>query len=153
MIRVKQMIIGGKVWFSWKFFCIYPIPLSQSGSVFQRIPSGLNSVFRLQDMLPNQGQKTQTVLLFTCSTVIYYPSTELSIKRCNCVNKPKKSGSRWTIRKNIDRVPAAARQLRQECQSENKLTKGWALSDPRLSNPSQDVIEMLLWSREELGSI
>ena len=28
-----------------------------------------------------------------------------------------------------------------------------ALSDPRLSNPSQDEEEVLLWSREELGSI
>ena len=28
-----------------------------------------------------------------------------------------------------------------------------ALSDPMLSNPSQDVKEVLLWSREELGSV
>ena len=27
----------------------------------------------------------------------------------------------------------------------------WAFSDPRLSNPSQDAKEVLLWSREELG--
>ena len=26
-------------------------------------------------------------------------------------------------------------------------------TDPRLSNPSQDAKEVLLWSREELGSI
>ena len=28
--------------------------------------------------------------------VIYWPSTEPSIKRCTCVNKRRKSGSRWT---------------------------------------------------------
>ena len=42
--------------------------------------------------------------------VIYWPSTEPSIKRCTCVNKPKKSGSRWTLRKNKDRVSAAVSQ-------------------------------------------
>ena len=29
-----------------------------------------------------------------------------SIKRCTCVNKPKKSGSRWMLRKNISRCPS-----------------------------------------------
>ena len=27
----------------------------------------------------------------------------------------------------------------------------WALSNPRLSNPSQDVKEVLLWARKNLG--
>ena len=86
-------------------------------------------------------------------SVIYWPSTEPSIKRCTCVNKLKKSGSRWTLRKNIDRVPVAISQLRQECQNENQLAEGWAFSDPRLSNPRQDAKEVPLWSREELESI
>ena len=33
--------------------------------------------------------------------VIYWPSTEPSIKRCTCVNKRKNSGSRWTLNNNI----------------------------------------------------
>ena len=43
-------------------------------------------------------------------SVIYWPSTEPSIKRCTCVNKPKKRGSRWGFRKNIERVLAAVVQ-------------------------------------------
>ena len=37
--------------------------------------------------------------------VIYWPSTEPSIKRCTCVNKRKKSGSRRTLENNITRCP------------------------------------------------
>ena len=62
--------------------------------------------------------------------VIYWPSTELSIKRCTCVNKPKKSRSRWALRKNIDRVPAAVGQLETGCQSENQLAD-WGLCGPQ----------------------
>ena len=29
----------------------------------------------------------------------------------------------------------------------------WALSDPRLSDPSQDEKEVLLWSKKNMGSI
>ena len=66
-----------------------------------------------------------------------WSSTKLSIKRCTCVNKRKKSRSRWTLRKNIDRVPTAVSLLIQECHSDNQLTEGWALSDPWLSNPAK----------------
>ena len=39
-------------------------------------------------------------------------------------------------------------------KSEPAADKGlWALSDPRLSNLSQDAKEVLLWSREEVWSI
>ena len=38
------------------------------------------------------------------STVIYWPSTEPSIKRCTCVNTQKNSGSRWTLENN-NQVP------------------------------------------------
>ena len=36
--------------------------------------------------------------------VIYWPSTEPSIKRCTCVNKRKNSRSRWTLNNNITRA-------------------------------------------------
>ena len=70
--------------------------------------------------------------------VIYWPSTKPSIKRCTCVNKSKKSGSRWALRKNIDRVPAAVGSRRQECQRENQFAD-WGLGpqDPWLSNPAK----------------
>ena len=94
----------------------------------------------------------QHVVLFViCIDVIYWPSTESSIKRGSCVKKWKKSGSRWTLENNIMRCPDGLSQsedasLRTSLQTEDLA----ALSDPRLSNPSQEV---LLWSREELGSI
>ena len=71
--------------------------------------------------------------------VIYWPLPKPAIKRCTCVNKWKNSGGRWTLSKNIDRVLGAVGQLRQKCQSENQLAdwRLWALSDPRLNNPSR----------------
>ncbi len=70
--------------------------------------------------------------------------------RCSCVNKQKNSRSMCTLENNITRCPDGLSQLETGCQSENQL---WALSDPRLSNPSQDAKEVLLWSKEELGSV
>ena len=43
--------------------------------------------------------------------VIYWLSTELSIKRCTCVNKRKNSGSRWALDNNITRCPDGSSQL------------------------------------------
>ena len=63
-------------------------------------------------------------------TVIYWPSTEPSIKRCTCANKQKKSGSWWELRKNVDRVPAAVGHSGTGCQSENQLAD-WGLCDPQ----------------------
>ena len=58
---------------------------------------------------------------------IYWPSTEPSIKRCTCVNKWKKSRSRWALGKNIGRCSQGRRgSRRQECQSENQLAD-WGL--------------------------
>ena len=37
--------------------------------------------------------------------VIYWPSTELTIKRCTGVNKRKNSGSKWAWDNNITRCP------------------------------------------------
>ena len=67
--------------------------------------------------------------------VIYWPSTEPSIKRCTCVNKRKNSGSRCTLENNITRCPDGLSQLETGCRSENQLqtegfgplvTSGWA---------------------------
>ena len=61
---------------------------------------------------------------YTC--VIYWPSTEPSIKRCTCVNKQENCGSRRTYENNISRFVSSRRQ---ECQSENRLqTEGFGLS-------------------------
>ena len=40
--------------------------------------------------------------------VIYWPSTEPSVKRCPCVNKRKNSGSRWVLGNNISRCPGGS---------------------------------------------
>ena len=72
-----------------------------------------------------------------CSTwnVIYWPSTELSIKRWTCVNKQKYSGSRWALNNNITRCTNGLKQLETRCQSESQrqtesfgpsVTHGWA---------------------------
>ena len=66
--------------------------------------------------------------------VIYWPSTEPSIKRCTCVNKWKNSGSRWTLENNITRCLGGSSQLETGWQRENQLA---ALSDPRLSTPAK----------------
>ena len=67
--------------------------------------------------------------------VIYWPSTEPSIKRCTCVNKRKDSGSRWTLNNNITRCTDGSSQLRTRCRSESQrqtegfrpsVTHGWA---------------------------
>ena len=71
--------------------------------------------------------------------VIYWPSTEPSIKRCIGVNKRKNSGSRWTLDNNITWCPDGLSQSETGCQRENQLADWglWALSDPRLSNPAK----------------
>ena len=67
--------------------------------------------------------------------VIYWPSTELSIKRCTCVNKRKNSGSKWTLNNNITRWTDGSSQLETRCRIENQrqtegfgpsVTHGWA---------------------------
>ena len=91
------------------------------------------------------------------TVVTYWPSAEPSIKRCTCVNKQKNSGSRFTLDNYITRRTDGLSQLEsvgdQMPNWEPAADRGlWALSDPWLSNPSQDEKEVLLWS-EELGSI
>ena len=81
---------------------------------------------------------------------------------CTCVNKRKNSGSKWSRDNNITRCPGRFEsvgvswsQFGTRCERENQLAV-WVLcrlSDPRLSNPSQDEKEVLLWSKKNLGSI
>ena len=67
--------------------------------------------------------------------VIYWPSTEPSIKRCTCVNKRKNSGGRWALNNNITRYTDDSSQLETRCRSESQqqtegfgpsVTHGWA---------------------------
>ena len=84
---------------------------------------------------------------------IYCPSTKPSIKICTCVNKQKNSGSRQAWDNYITRchrwlgsVPVGVGvSWGIRCQHENQLAD-WglaALSDPQLSNPSQDEGKVL----------
>ena len=87
----------------------------------------------------------------------YWPSTEPSIKRFTCVNKRKNSGSWWTQENYITRCLRRFEPVGVSWRQDAELrANGWqsvcALSDPRLSNPSQDEGDVLLWL-EELGSI
>ena len=72
---------------------------------------------------------------FVCSTqifvninVIYWPSTEPSIKRYTCVDKWKNSGSSLTLENNITRCPGGSSKLETGCRSENQLqSEGFGL--------------------------
>ena len=68
--------------------------------------------------------------------VIYWPSTEPSIKRWTWVNKRKNTRIRWSLENSITRCPGASSQLETGCRSENQLqtegfgpllTPGWAI--------------------------
>ena len=83
----------------------------------------------LDEMPPEELKARKFDNLLLRYSVIYCPSTKPSNKRCSYVNKPK-SGSRWTLRKNIDRVPAAVSQSETGCQSEKQLAD-WGLCGPQ----------------------
>ena len=70
------------------------------------------------------------------------------LKRCTCVNKRKQVDVKQKYNQDTDGLS----QLDIRCQRSETSSRqrAWALSDPRLSNPSQDAEEVLLWS-EELG--
>ena len=50
-------------------------------------------------------KSVKLTVLTNITYVIYWPSTELSTKRCICVNKRKNSGSRWALDNYITRYP------------------------------------------------
>ena len=75
-----------------------------------------------------QVHSQQQVRVTRNTYVIYWPSTEPSIKRCTCVNKWKNSRSRWVLDNNITRCPDGLSQLETGCQNENQLqTEGFGL--------------------------
>ena len=63
----------------------------------------------------------ETEIWSSTKCVVYWPSTEPSIKRCACVNKRKNSGIRWTLENNITRLPSGSSQWETGCRSENQL--------------------------------
>ena len=78
---------------------------------------------------------SKAVLQSIEANVIYWPSTELSIKRCTCVNKRKNSGNRWALNNNITRCTDGSSKLETTCWSESQqqtegfgpsLTYSWA---------------------------
>ena len=81
--------------------------------------------------------------------VIYWPLTELSIKRWTCVNKWKNKGSRWTLDNNITRCPDGSSQLETGCQRENQLAN-WGLCGPQWPMVEQPKPR---WERSTVGSI
>ena len=83
------------------------------------------------------------------------PSTEPWIKRCTCINKWKNSRSRWSLNNNITRCPGRFKSAGDKMPEwEPAADRGlWALSEPRLSDPSQDEKEVLLWSEEHWVNI
>ena len=62
-------------------------------------------IFSLQLSVKYQCILGSLALVGKQSSVIYWPSTEPSIKRFTCVNKQKNSGSRWVLENNITRCP------------------------------------------------
>ena len=70
-------------------------------------------------------------------------------QRCTCVNKQEKKWKQMGIMKEYRLMPAAIDAVGQEGQSENQLAdsecflRAVTLSEPWLSNPSQDVKEVL----------
>ena len=77
--------------------------------------------------------------------VIYWPLTELSIKRCTCVNKQKKKRKQEGVMKEYRQVPVAVELVGTGMPEWGPACRLRAvvLSDPRLSNPSQDAKEVL----------
>ena len=117
----------------------YPfVTINQASSKLDQLESsyGLNTDVTKSFLFGRIGSKI---------IVIYWPSPDPSIKRCTCVNKRKNSRSRWMLENNITRCPGESVGDRMP-KWEQAADRGfWALS--------QDEEEVLLWSREELGSM
>ena len=83
--------------------------------------------------------------------VIYWPSTEPSIKRCSCVNKQKNSGSRWVLN-NITRCSGRFELVDKMLNWEptcslRALGPQWLT----VEQPSQDEKEVLLGQYSSLS--
>ena len=87
-------------------------------------------------------------------SVIYWPSTEPSIKRCTCVNKRKNSGSRWELENNITRCLGISSQLETGCGSENQLqTEGFRPLVTPVEQPKPRCDRSTAMVEKELGTI
>ena len=118
--RVRVIHTVGMTWWWWwttKYLMTY---LCSSQEVFIWFAAILNC------HKTNILARITWFLLWT--NVIYWPSTEPSIKRCTCVNKRKNSGSRWTLENNITRCLGGLSHLETGCWSEYQLqTDGFGL--------------------------
>ena len=90
-------------------------------------------------------------------SVICWPSAELSIMKCTCVNKRRNSRNRWPSDSYITRchrrlgsVPVGVGvSWGTRCQRENQLA---ALSDPRLSSPAK-TRKKSCYGQKNFGSV
>ena len=93
------------------------------------------------------------------SIVIYWPSTEPSIKRCTCVNKQRNSVSRWKWDNYITRchrrlgsVPVGVGASWGQDANVRASGRQRADSDPRLSSPTR-MRKKCCYGQKNLGSI
>ena len=88
--------------------------------------------------------------------VIYWPSTEHSIKRCTCVNKQKQVYVKQKYNQNTDGLSQFEFlfELEMGCQRSENHSKqmAWAFSDPRLSSPAR-MRKKCCYGQKNLGSI
>ena len=90
---------------------------------------------------------------FYQNIVIYWPSTEPSIKRCTWVNKQKNSGSRWALNNNITRAQTAWVSWRLDVSEVRPSGRQRALGSqwPMVEQHSQDKKEVLLGQYSSLS--
>ena len=71
------------------------------------------------------------------TNVIYWPSTEPSVKRCTCVNKQKNSRSRWTLENNISWCPGGSNSVETGMPNCEPTCGLWLLGPqgPRVEQP------------------
>ena len=101
------------------------------------------------------GQFLTEVPAVVGESVIYWASTETSIKRCTCVNKRKNSRSMLMWDNNITRCPGRLESVGDRMPVWEQLAD-WGLCGPQwpmVEQPSQDEKEVLLWSKKNLESI
>ena len=99
-------------------------------------------------------------IIFCILSVIYWHSTEPSIKRCTCVNKQRNSRSRWAWDNYITRCHRQLMSVRVPVAVGDKMPAWeqfadwglWALSDPWLSSPAR-IRKKCCYGQKNLGSI
>ena len=106
----------------------------------------MDLAFHNQQWLTCQ-KRNQIHLFWNTYSVIYWPLTEPSFRDSPVLisgrRSRRRSGSKWALWKNIGRCQRQLDTGRPEWGPACRLKAG-SLSDPRLSNPSQDAEEVLL---------